>query len=317
MKILIVEDEEKMRNSLAEGLRLKGYAIDVAGDGESADEKAFYERYDLIILDLNLPKLDGFSVLENFRKENLDVPVLILSARDGIEDKVKGLDLGANDYLTKPFHFAELEARVRSLLRRKTVIENTVLSSGSLCFDTASRIVTAAGHPVSLTTKENALLEYLLLHKGRVIKLEELIEHVWDSNADPFSNSVRVHMSSLRRKLKAQFIVVIALTISGMLLMKLARMRSGEIGLLMALGYHRGQIQKMLLWESLLLSSLSALTTTLFALLLTTLSGILPVHIAPLQFAGSICGTVLLVWFITAIANAKLLRTDPAKALRE
>ena len=113
------------------------------------------------------------------------------------------------------------------------------------------------------------------------------------------------------------FIVVIALTISGMLLMKLARMRSGEIGLLMALGYHRGQIQKMLLWESLLLSSLSALTTTLFALLLTTLSGILPVHIAPLQFAVSICGTVLLVWFITAIANAKLLRTDPAKALRE
>ena len=177
MKILIVEDEEKLRNSLAEGLRLKGYAIDVAGDGESADEKAFYERYDLIILDLNLPKIDGFSVLENFRKENLDVPVLILSARDGIEDKVKGLDLGANDYLTKPFHFAELEARVRSLLRRKTVIENTVLSSGSLCFDTASRIV---------------------------IKLEELIEHVWNSNADTFSNSVRVHMSSLRRKLKGQ-----------------------------------------------------------------------------------------------------------------
>ena len=189
---------------LFRSLRLKGYAIDVAGDGESADEKAFYERYDLIILDLNLPKLDGFSVLGNFRKENLDVPVLILSARDGIEDKVKGLDLGANDYLTKPFHFAELEARVRSLLRRKTVSENTVLSSGSLCFDTASRIVTAAGHPVSLTTKENALLEYLLLHKGRVIKLEELIEHVWDSNADTFSNSVRVHMSSLRRKLKAQ-----------------------------------------------------------------------------------------------------------------
>lgn len=204
MKILIVEDEEKLRNSLAEGLRLKGYAIDVSGDGESADEMVFCERYDLIILDLNLPNMDGFSVLERFRKENLDVPVLILSARDGIEDKVKGLDLGANDYLTKPFHFAELEARVRSLLRRKIVIENTVLSSGALCFDTASRTVTAAGHSVSLTTKENSLLEYLLLHKGRVIKLEELIEHVWDSNVDIFSNSVRVHMSSLRRKLKAQ-----------------------------------------------------------------------------------------------------------------
>lgn len=204
MKILIVEDEEKLRNSLAEGLRLKGYAIDVAGDGQSADEKAFCDNYDLIILDLNLPKLDGFSVLKNIRREKRDVPVLILSARDGVEDKVTGLDLGANDYLTKPFHFAELDARVRSLLRRKTVIENKVLSTGQLYFDTASRTATAAGNPISLTTKENALLEYLLLHKGRVIKLEELIEHVWDSNADTFSNSVRVHMSSLRRKLKQQ-----------------------------------------------------------------------------------------------------------------
>lgn len=204
MKILIVEDEKILRDSLAEGLRLKGYAVDIAADGEDADDKAFCENYDLIILDLNLPKMDGFTVLENFRKENLDVPVLILSARDGIDDKVKGLDLGANDYLTKPFHFAELEARVRSLLRRKTVIENTVLSSGALYFDTVTRAVTAAGNPVSLTMKETALLEYLLLHKGRVIKLEELIEHIWDINADTFSNSVRVHMSSLRRKLKAQ-----------------------------------------------------------------------------------------------------------------
>lgn len=204
MKILIVEDDEKLRNSLSEGLVLKGYAIDAAADGESADEMAFCGNYDLIILDLNLPKMDGFSVLENLRKEKQDVPVLILSARDGIDDKVKGLDLGANDYLTKPFHFAELEARVRSLLRRKTVVENTVLSSGSLSFDTASRIAAAGNQPISLTTKETAILEYLLLHKGRVIKLEELIEHVWDSNADTFSNSVRVHMSSLRRKLKAQ-----------------------------------------------------------------------------------------------------------------
>lgn len=204
MKILIVEDEEKLRNSLAEGLRLKGYAIDVAADGELADEMAFCENYDLIILDLNLPKVDGFSVLQNFRREKQDVPVLILSARDGVADKVTGLDLGANDYLTKPFHFAELEARIRSLLRRKTVVENTILSSGSLCFDTVSRITTAANRPVSLTTKEAALLEYLLLHKGRVISLEELLEHVWDSNADTFSNSIRVHMSSLRRKLKNQ-----------------------------------------------------------------------------------------------------------------
>lgn len=204
MKILIVEDDKKLRDSLSEGLLLKGYAIDTAIDGESADEKCFCENYDLIILDLNLPKMDGFSVLKSIRKEKLDIPVLILSARDNIEDKVKGLDLGANDYLTKPFHFAELEARIRSLLRRKTVLENTVLSSDSLYFDTVSRTVTAADSPVALTSKENAILEYLLLHKGRVIKLEELIEHVWNSNADTFSNSVRVHMSSLRRKLKAQ-----------------------------------------------------------------------------------------------------------------
>lgn len=204
MKILIVEDEKILRDSLAEGLRLKGYAVDLAVDGEDAGEKVFCETYDLIILDLNLPKVDGFTVLENFRKENLDVPVLILSARDGIDDKVKGLDLGANDYLTKPFHFAEFEARVRSLLRRKTVVENAILSCGPLCFDTVTREVTAAGSPISLTLKESALLEYLLLHKGRVIKLEELIEHVWDINADTLSNSVRVHMSSLRRKLKAQ-----------------------------------------------------------------------------------------------------------------
>lgn len=145
MKILIVEDDEKLRNSLSEGLRSKGYAIDVAKDGESADEKAFCENDDIIILDLNLPKMDGFSVLKNLRKEKADVPVLILSARDGVEDKVKGLDLGANDYLTKPFHFAELDARLRSLLRRKTVVENTVLSAGALCFDTVSQTVSAAG----------------------------------------------------------------------------------------------------------------------------------------------------------------------------
>lgn len=159
-------------------------------------------QYDLIILDVNLPKIDGFTVLKNIRRENKEIPVLILSALDEIEDKVKGSDLGANDYLTKPFHFAELEARVRSLLRRKIVIENPVLTHGSLCLNTVTRQVLVNNQKIILTTKETALLEYLLLHKGRVIKLEEIIEHIWDSNADMFSNSVRVHMSSLRRKLK-------------------------------------------------------------------------------------------------------------------
>lgn len=193
-----------LRDSLAEGLRLRGYAVDVAADGESAGERLLVESYDLVVLDLNLPKVDGFTVLEEFRRESQDVPVLILSARDGVGDKVRGLDAGANDCLTKPFHFAEFEARVRSLLRRKTVVENTILSCGALHLDTVAREVTASGAPVPLAVKELALLEYLLLHKGRVIKLEELIDHVWDANANAFSNSARVHLSSLRRKLRAQ-----------------------------------------------------------------------------------------------------------------
>ncbi|MEG0156045.1 MAG: response regulator transcription factor [Anaerovoracaceae bacterium] len=204
MKILIVEDEKDLRDSLAEGLRINGYAVDLAPDGKEADQKIFCENYDLIVLDLNLPHLDGFTILENLRRENKELAVLILSARDDVEDKVRGLDLGANDYLTKPFHFAEFEARVRSLLRRKTVVEDPVLHCGLLCFNTVTRQAFAGDLSIALTAKETALLEYLLLHKGRVIKLEEMIEHVWDSNADLFSNSIRVHLSFLRRKVKGQ-----------------------------------------------------------------------------------------------------------------
>ncbi|MGB4985751.1 MAG: response regulator transcription factor [Erysipelotrichaceae bacterium] len=204
MKILIVEDEKVIKDSLVEGLKIKGYTVDWASDGEQADEKIFCETYDLIVLDLNLPKTGGFTLLENLRLENISTPVMILSARDGIEDKVKGLDLGANDYMTKPFHFAEFEARVRSLLRRKTVVENTILNINGLQFDTINRQTNYDNKIISLTTKETSLLEYLMLHKGRVIKLDEMLEHIWDSNADAFSNSIRVHLSSLRRKLKNQ-----------------------------------------------------------------------------------------------------------------
>lgn len=203
MKILIVEDEKDLRESLAEGLRLDGYAIDSCGDGETADELAFSENYDLIILDLNLPKMDGIEVLKNIRKQNKQINVLVLSARAALNDKIIGLDEGANDYMTKPFHFAELQARVRSMLRRKTVIENMTLCCDKVSFDTVSRTTLVKGTPIRLTSKETAILEYLLIHRGRIIKLEELIEHVWDSNADSFSNSVRVHLSSLRRKMRS------------------------------------------------------------------------------------------------------------------
>ena len=202
MKLLVAEDENDLRESLVEGLRLDGYAVDCCADGEVADELLFAEKYDLIVLDLNLPGMDGIDVLKNLRKHDKETNVLILSARTSVEDKIAGFDIGANDYLTKPFHFAELQARVRSLLRRKTVQEDTVLCCGGVSFDTVSRTVQANGISVSLTAKETAILEYLLLHKGRIISQQELLEHVWDSSVDSFSNSVRVHISSLRRKLR-------------------------------------------------------------------------------------------------------------------
>ncbi|MDU4892651.1 MAG: response regulator transcription factor [Clostridium sp.] len=204
MRILIVEDEKDLCSSLAEGFQINGYAVDTCLDGEEAEEKIFSDDYDMIILDLNLPKLDGLEVLKRVRMENKKVNIIILTARGDIEDKVKGLDLGANDYLTKPFHFAELDARVRSLLRRKTVQEDIVISCGKLRFDTLSRSVFVGNDKISLTNKETALFEYLLFNKGCVVTSQELLEHVWDGSVDEFSNSVRMHISSLRRKLKSK-----------------------------------------------------------------------------------------------------------------
>lgn len=203
MRILVVEDDKDLRESLAEGLRLEGYAVDSCADGEDADRLVFAEPYDLILLDLNLPNMDGIDVLHNLRQQNKQTNVLILSARGSLEDKIKGLDIGANDYMVKPFHFGELMARVRSLLRRKTVQEDITLACGELCFNTSSREAFAKKTAVSLTNKETAILEYLLLHKSRIISPQELLDHVWDGSVDGFSNSVRVHISSLRRKLSA------------------------------------------------------------------------------------------------------------------
>ena len=157
----------------------------------------------MVLLDLNLPKIDGMTLLRNFRKENQETPVLILSARNEIDDKVDGLDAGANDYLSKPFHLAELEARIRSLTRRQFIQRDVCLQCGKITYDTKSRIATADGVAINLTRKETGVLEYLMLHQGRPISQEELIEHVWDSSVDSFSNSIRVHISALRKKLHA------------------------------------------------------------------------------------------------------------------
>ena len=203
MHILIIEDEKQLCCSIAEGLRMDGYETDTCFDGNKGLELCLTENYDLILLDLNLPGVNGLDILRQFRNQDDRTSVLILSARGQIQDKVEGLDLGANDYLTKPFHFEELEARIRSLTRRKFIQENVCLKWGELTFDTRTRETLVNGSPLSLTRKESSLLEYFLLHQGRVISPEEIIEHIWDGSVNTFSNSIRVHISALRKKLRA------------------------------------------------------------------------------------------------------------------
>ena len=203
MHILIIEDEEQLCRSISEGLRMDGYETDTCFNGEQGLELCMTENYDLILLDLNLPVIDGLEILRQFRGNDTSTPVLILSARGQIQDKVEGLDMGANDYLTKPFHFEELEARIRSLTRRKFIQEDICLKCGRITFDTRTREANIDSTPLSLTRKESSLLEYFLLHRNRVISPEEMIEHLWDGSVNSFSNSIRVHISSLRKKLRA------------------------------------------------------------------------------------------------------------------
>ena len=202
MRILVVEDEETLCENIAKGLKIDGYEVDTCFDGEAALDMILSESYDLIILDLNLPKMDGMEILENLRKDDPETAILILSARGQLEDKIAGLDAGANDYLCKPFHFEELEARVRSLTRRRIVQNNIILECGELSLNTKSRTLFAKGNEIFLTRKEFGLLEYLILHQENPISQEELIEHVWDASVDNFSNSIRVHISALRKKLR-------------------------------------------------------------------------------------------------------------------
>ena len=202
MRILIVEDEKDLCQMIAKSLKESGYEVDIAYNGNEAMELLDVENYDLIVLDLNLPEIDGMEILEEFRTFNQDTKIIILSARSQIKDKVEGLDKGANDYLSKPFHLDELEARIRSLTRRNFITNNQMLSYKNLNLDSKKRIVKIDDKEISLTRKELGILEYLLLNRGRPISQEELIDHVWDSSVDLFSNSIRVHISALRKKLK-------------------------------------------------------------------------------------------------------------------
>lgn len=201
MKLLVVEDEEMLLNVISKGLKRCGYAVDQAEDGETALELFKTNEYDLIVLDLNLPKLDGMEVLRRIREANSSVKVLILSARSDIEDRILGLDDGANDYLVKPFDFLELEARIRCLLRQSIIMQDTVIKVKELIIDTKRKSAVINGKTLELTRKEYGILEYLVLNKNQMISAEVLIEHVWDSETDLFSNTFKFHMSSLRKKI--------------------------------------------------------------------------------------------------------------------
>ena len=204
MRILVVDDEADLVDALARGLRRDGYAVDTATDGEEALAKASWTPYDLVCLDLTMPGIDGLEVCERLRAdppEGVAPRVLMLTARDTLEDRIRGLDVGADDYLVKPFAFDELSARIRSLLRRDPGRSGAVLRVGDVELDTARHRAIRGDRALDLTAKEFALLRYFMSHPGEVISQERLLDHVWDEHADPFTNTVRVTVGTLRRKL--------------------------------------------------------------------------------------------------------------------
>lgn len=205
MRVLVVEDEVKMAGLLKRGLEEEGYAVDTAGNGTEALWLAGENPYDAVVLDVNLPDLDGFEVCRRLREVGRWSPVLMLTARDAVEDRVAGLDAGADDYLTKPFSFAELLARVRALVRRGAAERPSVLQVGDLTVDPASRRVARGEAPIELTAKEFALLEYLVRHPGEVLSRTRLIEHVWDFAYEGDSNVVDVYVRYLREKVDRPF----------------------------------------------------------------------------------------------------------------
>ncbi len=201
MRILQVEDEQRAALMLAKGLRKQGYAVDIANDGEDALYKVAVNTYDLIILDLVLHGQDGFSICHELRTQGHKFSILILTARDAVQDRVKGLDLGADDYLTKPYEYSELLARIRALLRRAQTTYAESIWISDLEIDLNARCVTRASQRIHLTQKEYSIIEYLARHESKIVSREELSEHAWDESYDAFSNVIDVYMLRLRKKI--------------------------------------------------------------------------------------------------------------------
>lgn len=207
MRVLVVEDEPDLLSVIAQSLREEGYAVDTAGDGEEGLFKAQGGQYDALVLDLMMPRMDGWTVLRELRRGGVSVPVLVLTARDALPDRVRGLDSGADDYLTKPFDLAELLARLRAVIRRSAGNPSSVIEVGDVRIDTAAKRIDKAGQPVALTAREYSLVEFLALHRGELVSRSMIYDHLFDEDDDSLSNLVDVHVSNVRKKLGKDFIV--------------------------------------------------------------------------------------------------------------
>jgi two-component system copper resistance phosphate regulon response regulator CusR len=201
MRILLVEDDPRMANVIAKGLREHSYAVDLAQDGDTALYQSSINDYDVIVLDVLLPQRDGYAICRELRARGDATPVLMLTARAAVDDRITGFDAGADDYLTKPFSFRELRARIRALLRRDSTLRPEVFEIEDLIVDSASHRVVRASKEVELTAKEYALLEYLARHAGQLVSRAQIAAHVWDESFDPFSNAIEVYMNRLRKKI--------------------------------------------------------------------------------------------------------------------
>lgn len=215
MRLLLVEDDDRVASFVRRGLVQEGFSVDLSRDGSDAFHQVLHEPYDVMVLDILIPFMDGFEVLGQIRKRGCQVPVLVLSAKDGVEDRIRGLNEGADDYLVKPFSFDELTARIRALLRRRSDVEQSVVRVGDLEMDLAARKVTRNGERINLTPKEFSLLEYLVRHHGTVVTRTMIAEHVWDQHFDSFTNVIDVYIRYLRAKIDDTFATKLIHTVRG------------------------------------------------------------------------------------------------------
>ena len=215
MRILLIEDDNKISTAVSKGLKAETYAVDIASDGITGEHLAFTNSYDLIILDIMLPKQDGWATLVNLRKEKILTPILMLTALDDVDDKIKGLNEGADDYLTKPFHFGELVARIRSLIRRKSEVRSSILEEYGVKLNLESHTAFREEKQINLSAKEFALLELFMMNPNRILSRETISEHLWDMNFDPHSNVIESFIKFLRQKIDKDFEKALIQTVRG------------------------------------------------------------------------------------------------------